>query len=403
MISNELMELFYIAIGFLIFILAILVFVYYRMKKAEENPVEKKEEVKTESKEVSNTKSKTKTYTIGSVFDFMEFDKIEDNMIIQRKGNKFSMIVECQGINFDLMSEEEQVAVEEGFIQFLNTLQSKIQLYIQTRTINLEESINNYKEKLAEIEKDFNRQQIKYKQMAVQGAPDNELRREYYELVKKQNLYEYSKDIISNTQRMSFNKNMLTKKYYVILPYYTAEIENSNLDKEEIKDRAFSELYTRCQSVIRALAVSEVQARILSSLEIADLLYVAYNRDDSEIYGIDKAIRANYDELYSTAPDYMEKKMQILNQEVQRRAEQMANEQVLQAKSELERRYEDKKKNVEDIVANLAQLIISQNETAIGQDIAEKAKENIEKQKKGGSSNNEEENNRAGNVQWLFK
>ena len=41
----------------------------------------------------------------------------------------------------------EKVSVEQGFISFLNTLRHPIQIYIQTRTINLERSVqgNFYK------------------------------------------------------------------------------------------------------------------------------------------------------------------------------------------------------------------------------------------------------------------
>lgn len=48
--------------------------------------------------------------------------------------------------------------------------------------------------------------------------------------------------------------------------------------------------------------------KILDSNALADLLYVAYNRDDAEVYGVDKAIQAGYDELYSTAPDVLDKR-----------------------------------------------------------------------------------------------
>ena len=47
---------------------------------------------------------------------------------------------------------------------------------------------------------------------------------------------------------------------------------------------AFSELYTRAQTLIRALASAEVTGRVGSSEEIMELLYVAYNREQSEIY-----------------------------------------------------------------------------------------------------------------------
>ena len=93
-----------------------------------------------------NASTNAPTYSPKSIFNFMEFEKIEDNMIIQKKG-KYLMVIECQGVNYDLMSEMERTSVEQGFIQFLNTLRTEIQIYVQTRTVNLEESILTYKAK----------------------------------------------------------------------------------------------------------------------------------------------------------------------------------------------------------------------------------------------------------------
>ncbi len=70
----------------------------------------------------------------------------------------------------------------------------------------------------------------------------------------------------------------------------------------------FSELYTRAQSIIRALASAEVTGRVLSSEEIMELLYVAYNREQSEIYTLRNALNSEYDRLYSTARDVMEER-----------------------------------------------------------------------------------------------
>ena len=111
-----------------------LIFIYLNMK-VKEKQKEKEDSAVAESKPVK--KSSSKTFNVGSVFDFMEFDKIEDNMIIQKKGARYVMVVECQGINYDLMSQAEKVGVEEGFIQFLNTLSHPVQIYTQTRKINL--------------------------------------------------------------------------------------------------------------------------------------------------------------------------------------------------------------------------------------------------------------------------
>ena len=383
--NSDMMSILYTLAGLLVFLLLILVFVYFRVKKIENGETEKKNKIQDANKESEKTtsqKSGTKTFTVGSVFDFMEFDKVVDNMISQKKGKKYSMVIECQGINYDLMSEAEQIAVEEGFIQFLNILQTKVQLYVQTRTINLEDSIKNYKERLENIEREYSRQKIKYQQLTMNGTNNEETKKEYYELIKKRNLYEYTQDIIKNTERMSLNKNMLSKKYYVVMSYYTAEAEEQNLDKEELRDRAFSELYTRCQAAIRTLSISSVIGKILTSAELVDLLYVAYNRDDAEIYGVDKAIQARYDEMYSTAPDFMEKKIRILDEDIERKANNMVNEKILQARSELQRKYEEKQKNIDEIIASMAETIITDNEDSIGTDIANAAKEMIKQSNK---------------------
>ena len=208
--------------------------------------------------------------------DFMEFDKVEDNMIVQKNGDKYIMVIECQGINYDLMSELEKNSVEEGFVQFLNTLRYPVQIYVQTRTINLNSSIQTYRESLKKIEEDYEKQELKYKDMVASGRYTQEqLNSAYYELTKQRNLNEYGKDIIYTTEKMSLNKNVLNQKYYIIVPYYPEELGQNNFDKEEIKNLAFSELYTRCQSMMRTLAGCDVKGTILSSNELIDLLYVA--------------------------------------------------------------------------------------------------------------------------------
>ena len=364
-------------------LLIVLAIVFVNMKIKEKQANRKEKELK-DSVRNEETKTKTKQYTVDSIFNFMEFDKVEDNMIIQKNGSKYIMVIDCQGINYDLMSQEEKVSVEQGFQQFLNTLTGPIQIYTQTRTINLEGSLQNYRSKVKEIENDYNKQRMKYEQLTKdERATEAEIKREYYELVKQRNLYEYGKDIIYNTEKMSLNKNILNKKYYVVISYYPEDLGQNNYDKEELKELAFSELYTKAQALIRALSISGVVGKIMSSIDLIDLLYVAYNRDDSEIYGIDKAIRARYDELYSTAPDYMDKKMKLLDEQIEKRAFQKANQKVMEVKSEKEKKYEEKEENIDDIIANLAQLILEENANNIGRDVADKAKEKIENEKKG--------------------
>ena len=138
MSNDTLSQILVLVLGVMIFILMILLITFLILKvkisKKEKVPVKKEENNKEKNK--SNTKTSI-TYNKQSIMDFMEFEGVEDNMIIQKNGRRYLMVVECQGVNYDLMSRVEKVSVEEGFQQFLNTLRHPIQIYIQTRTVNL--------------------------------------------------------------------------------------------------------------------------------------------------------------------------------------------------------------------------------------------------------------------------
>lgn len=367
-----------VALGIFLLLLIILVAVYFSSKSKE-----KKEEQATKTSSSNDVKKDSKkTYTVESVFDFMDFDKIEDNMISQKNGERYIMVVECQGVNYDLMSEVEKNAVEEGFIQFLNTLRHPIQIYTQTRTINLENSIQTYRDKVKELDDKLERQRMQYQNMADSGKySKQQLEQAYYELTKQTNLCEYGKDIIYTTERMSLNKNVLNKKYYIVIPYYTSELGQNDFDKGEKKNLAFSELYTRAQSIIRTLSVCGINAGILDSNGLVDLLYVAYNRDDAEVYGLDKALKAGYDELYSTAPDVLDKKMRALDAKITQEAFVKANNAVVEAKSKKQKALERKENRMDDLIEQMAQLIIDENRAAIGNKVADEAQDVIKEER----------------------
>ena len=325
----------------------------------------------------------------------MEFNGVEDNMIVQKNGKRYIMVIECQGINYDLMSQMEKVGVEEGFQQFLNTLRFPIQIYIQTRTINLESSIQGYKAKLKEIESKYNRTIYDYNRMVQsEEYTKQQLDAAFFNLTKQRNLYEYARDIVENTERMSLNRNILNKKYYVILAYMPEEAGSTSYDVEELRNMAFSELYTKAQALIRTLSGCSVNGKILDSSELVELLYVAYNRDDFEIFGVDKAIQAGYEDLYSVAPDIFEKKIKVLDEQIKNGAIDLANDAIskVKAKSKAEQLAEEKEKRMDDLISQMAKMILEENQKVIGVDVAKKAVEEIteeDKQKKEGGKQNE--------------
>lgn len=376
--SDQISQILTIVLVSMLAVLAVLVLIYLvilmkNKKQQKELNSSNQDNNQIASKNKKSATKKIESYSKQSIYNFMEFDKIEDNMIIQKNGLRYVMVLQCQGVNYDLLSQAEKVGVEEGFLQFLNTLRYPIQLYIQTRTVNLDNSLASYKQNVNEIEVALNKNRIKYQANVNSGAyTAEELKKQYYEIVKQTNLLEYGKDIIANTERMSKNRNVLNNKYYLVIYYYPEEI-NENLDKSEIAENAFSELYTRAQSITRALYSCSVSSKIMSSEELAELLYVAYNRDESETFDFEKAMKSGYQELYSTAPDIWNKKLQILNKQIEEKALEMANNAIEEVKSERQKQYELKSDNIDDLVRDMAALMIDENDSYIGEDIAEEA------------------------------
>lgn len=363
----------YILIPIVIAVFGLIGFLVYLFFKEKSQKNSEETNSPTKSSTSSNATNKQ------SIFNFMEFDTVTDNMIVQKNGSKYLMVVECQGINYDLMSGVEKTSVEESFVQFLNTLRYPIQIYIQTRSINLESSLVVYREKVKEVEMKLNNMQARYTQMRESGEySQKQLKQAFYELTKQSNLYEYGKSVLQDTERMSLNKNILNKKYYIIIPFFSAEASGENLDKKEIEENAFSELYTRAQSLINAISVCGVRGKILKSNELVELLYMAYNRDEAETFGLDKAVKAGYDEMYSTAPNVLNKKMKEIDKMIEEKAMDLANTKVEQAKTELEKQIEERENNMDDLISQMAKIIIEENEPYIGKELKDKAIEKVD-------------------------
>lgn len=329
-----------------------LIFVYLYLTKPK---TVKKEKDSDDVLEDSTSKEKKKIEDYGrftgeltreSILDFMEFDEIVDNMIVRKNNSQYVMILQCNGVNYDLMSEQEKISVEEGFVQFLNTLRFPIQLYIQSRTLNLRDIITEYKQRVEALTLDIEKIDAKIAQAQVSG--NNALKEKLeFEKRRKINILEYGINITDYVEKLSSNKNVLQQRTYVVVSYYSAEIGGGieKYSKEEIYNMCFSELYTRCQNIASALATSQISSKILDSEELAELLYIAYNRDEAEVLQLSKALDSQYDALYSTGKDVLKKKQEKLDREINIAAIDLATDSILKA---------DKLKQIEDLDSQLS-------------------------------------------------
>lgn len=282
-----------------------------------------------------------------------------------------------------LCQNKKKIAVEEGFVQFLNTLRFPIQLYIQSRTLNLRDIIVEYKQRVEALTLEIDKIDAKIAQAQNNGNRALKEKLEF-ERRRKINILEYGMSITDYVEKLSSNKNVLQQRTYVVVSYYSAEIGGGTdkYSKEEIYNMCFSELYTRCQNIASALGTSQITSKILDSEELAEMLYIAYNRDEAELLQLSKALDSQYDALYSTGKDVLKKKQEKLDQEINIAAIDLATDSILKADKMKQLEEYNLTINKEQKIKEKASQILDVYEEQLDPRVYELAKNEINKEEK---------------------
>ena len=144
----------------------------------------------------------------------------------------------------------------------------------------------------------------------------------------------------------------------------------------------FSELYTKARSMMRTLTRCEVNSKILDSQGLIELLYNAYNRDDADVFSAKQALNSGFEALYSTAPDVLDKKMKLINKKIEEEAVKVAQQAILEAKSDKEMMVRIREENAKNLIFDMAEQLITENQDYLDQDISEDAKVKVRRKKK---------------------
>ena len=305
---------------------------------------------------------------IDSIYQFMEFDSITDNMIIRKNREQFVMVIECKGINYDLLSNDEKSAVELGFIAFLNTIRTPIQLYVQTRKLDMSNLLNSYSRRTEAMLDEISKIDAQI-QLARQKGNEELLNKLMFDRKRKINIVEYSESIEEYTNKINDSQYMLQQKTYIVVSYYANEIGDTKKYSDlELNDLVFSELFTRTQTILNALTSSEITGKVLNSEELAELLYVAYNRESSDTYTLRNALDAQYDRLYSTAKDVLETRKEELKKQIETEALKLATNSITKADEQL--KAERKLKAAE--IRRKAESIMADYKNDLSKDLYEK-------------------------------
>lgn len=189
-------------------------------------------------------------------------NEVKDGVVVMRDGSLRAVIL-TSAINFDLMSGQEQNAVEYAYQGFLNSLHFPVQIIIKSQKIDLE----GYIEKLTKLRAD----------------QDNQL------------LAALMDDYIANIKALVEEVNIMDKQFFIVVPFFpqvsptktnvVSGIMNSfkatpvvTVSAAEF-EAAKNELAQRVQMISAGLAQMGLRAIPLNTQELIDLYYASYNPD----------------------------------------------------------------------------------------------------------------------------
>ncbi|MDO8495555.1 MAG: hypothetical protein Q7S32_03490 [bacterium] len=196
---------------------------------------------------------------------FVDIHDIKEDVIILKNGS-LRMIVEVGSINFDLKSSDEQIAIVDGFKNFLNSLDFPLQIVIHSRKLNIEDYLSRTSQTVENIGNEL---------LRIQGV-------EYVKFVR--GLVELS--------------NVMSKRFYVVIPFYILETTESKKSVWEsikltfgssknkvalLQDKEFeiykAQIQQRAELIFDGLQGMGIGARFLTTEELVNMFSKLYNPD----------------------------------------------------------------------------------------------------------------------------
>ncbi len=204
----------------------------------------------------------------NSTQNTLQIAEIRDGIVIMNDGS-FRSVVMVKSVNFDLMSPQEQEAVEAGYQGFLNSLYFPLQIFVRSSRVDL----RPYIEKLDKIRSEH----------------DNML------------LALLMEDYINYISSLSQQTNIMDKMFYVVIPYFpTTDVQKALTQSKNFfgglnqmfsgkeqhvtineadLEAAKGELRNRVQATLGGLIQCGVQGLPLDTQELIELYYDTYNPD----------------------------------------------------------------------------------------------------------------------------
>ena len=195
--------------------------------------------------------------------DFVPISEIREGIMILKDGSMRAVVL-ATSINFALKSNEEQESVIYQFQNFLNSLDFSVQIYIQSRKLDIRPYIALLEERLKAQTSDLMKIQINEYIMFIKGLTEG--------------------------------SNIMTKSFFLVIPYAPLSNPGKNLanilkkqdvnakqkDKTDEFEEIKNQIEQRISVVEQGLARCGVKIARLGSEELIELFYRIFNPGDAE-------------------------------------------------------------------------------------------------------------------------
>ena len=195
---------------------------------------------------------------------FLDIAEIRENLVILKDGTLRSVLL-VSSINFSLKSLDEQNAIVQAYMQFLNSLDFPIQIVIQSRRMNIDNYMAQLDEQRKTIENDLLKRQINdyqdfIKQLVKLG---DIMQKRFYVVVP----------LDPATDQGTTQKGFFQRLGEILSPTVAGKLSEKKFEKQKF------DLSLRVNQIIGGLSSMSLNAIQLDTQSLIELFYTVYNPD----------------------------------------------------------------------------------------------------------------------------
>ncbi len=190
---------------------------------------------------------------------YLDIAEIKEDLVVLRDGTLRAVLL-VSSINFALKSEDEQSAIVQAYMQFLNSLDFPIQVVIQTRRLNIDDYISKLKDAELQQKNELLRNQIGDYRSYVRQLVDlgNIMQKRFY-------------IVIPYDPMQQVQKGIGEKISAIFSPMVTIKLSADRFQKYK------TALELRVGNIISGLQGMSLTAIQLDTQSLIELYYTVYN------------------------------------------------------------------------------------------------------------------------------